>query len=232
MTRRQWAAQILHIPESATIEQARQAHRDLIQIWHPDLHNTKSESIRELAKSKTQELNLAIEVFQGIDLETFIPGTSQDTWPDQSTSSKYNWDFGERSTYDKSAHHESWGRRTYSSPGPTASTDARTYQSSDAQSHQSQKSSSNLGCAGGAVIGGVIGLLFGGWGAVPGVLIGAFIGGSIGSRSSEAGSTIDEAGGCLWSSIVGVIETIFGCGCLLVVAAAILIIVMFLANPR
>ena len=50
---------ILEINNDATIEEVKQAYRDLAQIWHPDRVSTKNPRLKEKAEKKMKELNKA-----------------------------------------------------------------------------------------------------------------------------------------------------------------------------
>lgn len=50
---------ILEIKNDATIEEVKQAYRDLAQIWHPDHVTTKNPRLKEKAEKKMKELNKA-----------------------------------------------------------------------------------------------------------------------------------------------------------------------------
>jgi|GEM_PF-3094532 len=54
------AYKTLEIPESATLSMAKEAYRDLTQIWHPDRH-TQNDRLQKRAAEKMKELNAAYE---------------------------------------------------------------------------------------------------------------------------------------------------------------------------
>jgi len=55
---------ILEIPNSATLDEAKEAYRLLSSIWHPDKHEGRGEKIRTKATTKMQELTTAWEQIQ------------------------------------------------------------------------------------------------------------------------------------------------------------------------
>ncbi len=54
---------MLELPDGATLDDARRAHRELIQVWHPDrhLHNAK---LKGRAEAKSKQLNAALDFLQ------------------------------------------------------------------------------------------------------------------------------------------------------------------------
>jgi len=51
---------ILEIEETASIEEIKQAYRDLIAIWHPDRH-ARNPRLQEKATEKLKALNTAYD---------------------------------------------------------------------------------------------------------------------------------------------------------------------------
>jgi curved DNA-binding protein CbpA len=51
---------MLDLPMDASLEQARQAYRDLMSVWHPDRH-THSPRLQQKAEDKVKEINAAYE---------------------------------------------------------------------------------------------------------------------------------------------------------------------------
>lgn len=52
---------ILKLDRTASIEEAKQAHRKLAYIWHPDRHSDKILLMRKRAERKMQKINIAYE---------------------------------------------------------------------------------------------------------------------------------------------------------------------------
>ena len=51
---------VLELPPDATAEQARQAYRDLVSVWHPDRH-AQNPRLKQKAEEKLKEINAAYE---------------------------------------------------------------------------------------------------------------------------------------------------------------------------
>ncbi len=58
--------EILEVNHQVTMDEAKQAYKDLVNVWHPDRFN-ESPRLRERAEKKLQEINLAYET-----LETYL----------------------------------------------------------------------------------------------------------------------------------------------------------------
>ncbi len=75
-SRKEWAAQVLGIPVTATEQEARRAYRILVATWHPDRYADNPE-LRRQAEERMKEINLAMDVFLDRDVYTFIPGVEE-----------------------------------------------------------------------------------------------------------------------------------------------------------
>jgi TM2 domain-containing membrane protein YozV len=53
------AYNILEIPENSSIQEIKDAHSVLLQIWHPDLHQQRNKKVQSKANEKMQEINAA-----------------------------------------------------------------------------------------------------------------------------------------------------------------------------
>ena len=58
------ALAVLGLDESADLEQARFAYRDLVKSYHPDKVSHLGTELKQLAESKTKALNAAIETIK------------------------------------------------------------------------------------------------------------------------------------------------------------------------
>ncbi|MCX7907966.1 MAG: DnaJ domain-containing protein [Ignavibacteria bacterium] len=58
------AYKILGVEPNATFEEIKTAYKRKVKQYHPDLVQNMGEEIRELAKSKLQEINLAFELIK------------------------------------------------------------------------------------------------------------------------------------------------------------------------
>lgn len=59
MDKRAECLQVLGLPPDATFEQAKEAHRDLLQVWHPDRF-AHSQRLQQQAQEKSAEINAAL----------------------------------------------------------------------------------------------------------------------------------------------------------------------------
>jgi len=87
------ARAILGISSSATIAEARKAHRDLAKIFHPDRHSSGSEEDTRRANQAMAQINQALDVLKDFDKR----GTCQSG---RNTGSSYSEGF----TYARPAH--------------------------------------------------------------------------------------------------------------------------------
>jgi len=55
--------EILEVNHQVTMDEAKQAYKDLVNVWHPDRFNEKPR-LRERAEKKLQEINLAYETLE------------------------------------------------------------------------------------------------------------------------------------------------------------------------
>ncbi len=240
MNRKEWAANVLRIPPNSTHDVAKQAHRDLLMVWHPDKYSGNLR-LKGRAEEMAKEINLAFEVFTGKDSESQIPGTEERASYFSEDSSKPDW-----SNWQKTSSGSAGPPTQEKEPAASAGMqdmwwveESKLYeqkgrtQNNQTTSRQTNESGGS-GCAGGVIMGGLIGLLFGGWGAIPGALIGGLIGGSIGNNDKKSGDAVDAMGGstlgCLGSFISGLFETVVGCGCVIAVGIVILVIIASLSR--
>lgn len=80
------AYKILEIPEGSTMLEAKEAYRDLAQIWHPDRH-TQNERLQRRAAEKMKELNAAYDRIR-LYFDAVKTASSADETSDSSTSSQ------------------------------------------------------------------------------------------------------------------------------------------------
>lgn len=59
----QHGLQVLELPRTATLEEARQAYKDMVNVWHPDrfAHNPR---LKAKAENKLKEINEAYELVE------------------------------------------------------------------------------------------------------------------------------------------------------------------------
>jgi len=50
--------EVLHLPPSATLDQVKQAYKDLVRVWHPDRFGSDPR-LQKVAESKLMEINVA-----------------------------------------------------------------------------------------------------------------------------------------------------------------------------
>jgi curved DNA-binding protein CbpA len=79
---------ILDLVPPVTLDDAKQAYKDLVQVWHPDRF-THSPRLQERAESKLKQLNLAYETLTPLlqrQQEIRIRETARKAQPEQSNS--------------------------------------------------------------------------------------------------------------------------------------------------
>ena len=71
---------ILGLNPDASLEQVKQAHRDLVTVWHPDRH-TANPRLQEKAEAKLKEINAAYDRLRALMETSTDCGRSQTQAP-------------------------------------------------------------------------------------------------------------------------------------------------------
>src|ERR1043165_2825178 len=90
--------QALGLKSCATQDQAKQAYRDLLMVWHPDRFPADSR-LQQLAQEKTKQINLAYQTLKtGLPLNhprtdhaKRAPGNARETGQQNSSSTPQNF---------------------------------------------------------------------------------------------------------------------------------------------
>lgn len=56
-----WALGVLEQDRASSMDDVKQAYRDMVMVWHPDKHDS-NERLKQKAGEKTRDLNLAMEI--------------------------------------------------------------------------------------------------------------------------------------------------------------------------